>query len=124
MRKRARGCTASPVDMLRSRAQCCICLATRGRYSLIWMPGTDVGIALYSLSGLRSKVWDWLGPPFIQRRMQDLGFWPVEATWAALEPRVLNQPEVEVARTPAAERRIQSRRERVGCFSGILLLLQ
>jgi hypothetical protein len=49
--------------------------ATRGRCSLIRMPGALVGISRkgppLAWPGLRSKVSVWLGPPLIHSRMHD-----------------------------------------------------
>jgi hypothetical protein len=54
----------------------CITLATPGRCSLISIPGALVFIGLNSpaplLSGFKSRVSLWLGPPSIHRRMQCL----------------------------------------------------
>src|SRR3954468_22787786 len=94
--------------MLRTTTPWCITFATFGRCSLIWRPGTLVGIGLNSpaplLSGLRSKVSLWLGPPSIQSRMQLLclragGLDPpvAAAAWLA---RTFSQPDIETAPTP------------------------
>ncbi len=52
----------------------CICLATLGRCSVIFTPGAEVSIGLngppfFSLSGLRSQMSRWLGPPPIHSTM-------------------------------------------------------
>ena len=52
----------------------CICLATLGRCSVIFTPGAEVSIGLngppfFSLSGFRSQMSRWLGPPPIQSTM-------------------------------------------------------
>ena len=80
-----------------------ICRASRGRCSLIRMPGTAVSIALNSpplaWPGLGSKVSIWLGPPVIQSRMHDLRRAGCPAASAASDSI---QPEVEKPTTPAA----------------------
>src|SRR6185437_262042 len=83
-----------------------------GRYSLIRIPGTEVAVSLIgpplAWPGFKSNVSRWLGPPFIQSKMQErLGF-PWRATSAA---SVSIQPEAEPPKTPAAESRSKSRRE-------------
>ena len=69
----------------RMMLRCCICLATLGRCSLISTPPAEVAIGLngppfFSLSGLRSQVSMWLGPPDIQSRMQLL--FVLRSRWA------------------------------------------
>src|SRR5271166_2151598 len=64
----------------------CICLAILGMCSQIFTPGVEVSIGrkgppLFSLSGLRSQMSRWLGPPDIQRTMQLRWFL---RTWSAL----------------------------------------
>src|SRR5262249_39754145 len=83
-----------------------------GRCSLIWMPGTAVGMALYgpplTWPGFRSKVSIWLGPPVIHRRMQAfLRFGCAAASLA----RASNHPAALQLATPADISRSQSRRE-------------
>ncbi len=77
--------------------------ASRGRCSLIRIPGTAVSIALNSpplaWPGLGSKVSIWLGPPVIQSRMHDLRRDGCPAASAASDSI---QPEVEKPTTPAA----------------------
>src|SRR5438445_9601843 len=99
--------------MLRKSARCSICLAILGRCSLIWMPGTEVGIALYSLPAFKSNVCDCAGPPAIHRRMHDLCLVPWLAARAARSASSPNQPDADEPRTPAAESLSQSRRERL-----------
>src|SRR5438445_4809287 len=97
--------------MLRKSARCSICLAILGRCSLIWMPGTEVGIALYSLPAFKSNVCDWAGPPCIHRRMHDLCLVPWLAARAARSASSPNQPDVDPATTPAAASLSSSRRD-------------
>jgi hypothetical protein len=58
----------------RIRAMSFICCATLGHRSATSTPGTAVGIALVgppvAVPGLGSKVSNWLGPPFMNSRMQ------------------------------------------------------
>ena len=82
-----------------------------GRCSLISTPGALVLIGLNSpaplLSGLRSKVSLWLGPPSIHRRMHD--FARPLLSFAAFAMSGI-QPDSAGANTPAAESRRKSRR--------------
>ena len=48
-----------------------MCLATLGRISEIWIPGTLVEMGLNPLLPLTSQVSRWLWPPNIQIMMQD-----------------------------------------------------
>src|SRR5436305_13665344 len=100
--------------MPRRRAQSFMTPAIFGRFSLISMPGTAVGIgwnALELLPGLGSKVSMWLGPPVMNRRMQLLCLTPESAARAATAP---SQLVAGAVRTPAAVRRRTSRRDRAG----------
>src|SRR3984957_11281794 len=96
--------------MERTRTPRFITWATLGKCSLIAISGALVLIGLKSpeplLSGLRSKVSLWLGPPSIQRRMQDLA---VLLPAAALA-RTGSQPERAGANAPAADSLRKSRR--------------
>src|SRR5436305_15158178 len=108
--------------MPRSRTQSFMAPAIFGKFSLIWMPGTAVLIALRALdllSGLGSKVSMWLGPPVMNRRMQLLcfGLPPADCS-AARAASVLSQPEAGRVRAPAAESFSHSRRERVRSREG------
>src|SRR5437763_2222083 len=92
-------------------------LASFGRCSLTSIPGAEVLIGLNSpaplLSGLRSNVSLWLGPPSIHRRMQLLCFFgATESAAAAWLARTDIQPDADAAPTPAAESFRKSRRER------------
>jgi hypothetical protein len=88
--------------MLRKTAMCCICLASFGKCSQIWMPGTLVLIGLNSpasaVPGFMSQVSFWLGAPDIHKRMHDFGRLP--ATGAAAASRPI-QPDIEAPRNPA-----------------------
>src|SRR6478672_6029772 len=101
--------------MLRTMTPVCIISAVFGRCSLISTPGALVFTGLNSpaplLSGLRSKVSLWLGPPSIQRRMHDFAR-PFPALPALLAASAMtgSQPERAGANTPAAESRRKSRR--------------
>src|SRR5437763_1444432 len=91
-------------------------LASFGRCSLTSTPGAEVLIGLNSpaplLSGLRSKVSLWLGPPSIHRRMQLLCFLgATESAAAAWLARTDIQPDADATPTPAESLR-NSRRER------------
>src|SRR5712692_2830224 len=87
-------------------------LAILCRCSLILMPATEVWISLngppLAWPGFKSKVSVWLGPPFIQSRMQERRRSGCLAVSAA---RLSSQPEREKLTTPAEESRSQSRRE-------------
>src|SRR5947209_7248875 len=103
--------------MPRRMAACRISREKRGKFSLIWMPGTDVSIGrngpLLSVPGLGSKVSLWLGPPSIHRTMHRL--WRVccgAGACAARAARTFSQPDMPAPRTPAAESFSKSRRER------------
>ncbi len=89
-----------------------ITLATFGRCSLISTPSAAVLIGLNSpaplLSGLRSQVSLWLGPPSIHSRMHDFAL-PVPPLGAAFA-RSGSQPESVGANTPAAASFSTSRR--------------
>src|SRR5437762_10570419 len=109
--------------MPRRMAAWFISLANCGKFSLISMPETLVGIGLNSpaplLSGLRSKVSLWLGPPSIHRRMQLLCFFgATESAAAAWLARTDIQPDADATPTPAAESFRNSRRERSVRLSG------
>src|SRR5687768_11293027 len=117
--------------MPRTTTPWCICLASFGRCSLISTPGALVLIGLNSpaplLSGLRSNVSLWLGPPSIHSRMHDLAL-PAFAAGAALArlARTSSHPDIDAAPTPAAPswrnlRRVVSARrlENMGIGSGI-----
>src|SRR5438132_4849499 len=98
--------------MPRRMAAWFISLAIFGRCSLISTPGALVLIGLNSpaplLSGLRSKVSLWLGPPSIHRRMHDLAL-PLPLAAAAFAITGI-QPDSDVANTPAADSLRKSRR--------------
>src|SRR5438132_7066008 len=98
--------------MDRIRATCSMFLASRGRCSLIRMPGIDVWISLkgppLTCPGFRSKVSIWLGPPVIHRRMQALRRFGCAAAAFA---RASNHPETQQPAAPADVKRSQSRRE-------------
>src|ERR1700676_4888661 len=113
MKYLARPWAPSVVDMPRTITASFVSLANCGRFSLISMPGTAVGIGLYSppsaVPGLRSKVSLWLGPPSIHRRMHDLCFALVAA---AREASTLNQPDSDTPSAPAEAILRKSRRDR------------
>src|SRR6476659_6971199 len=93
-----------------------ILLAIFGRCSLISVPRALVSIGLNSpaplLSGLRSRVSLWLGPPSIQRRMQRLAFaFELAGDSSARAARTFIQPENEAPNTPAADSFRKSRRD-------------
>src|SRR5688572_26770329 len=98
----ARGCAPSGVLIPRTTTPCFITSAIFGRCSLISTPGALVLIGLNSpaplLSGLRSKVSLWLGPPSIHRRMHDFAGLRPAAAFAITG----SQPESVGANTPAA----------------------
>src|SRR5690348_15595118 len=98
--------------MLRMMAACSICRANRGKCSLIWMPGTEVGIGLNSpasfVPGFMSNVSFWLGPPAIHSKMHVLCLTPDSAGSAAIRS---SQPDIEVRAAPAADNRRKSRRD-------------
>jgi hypothetical protein len=104
--------------MPRSSAQSFINSAVFGRCSQTWMPGTAVAIglkALVLLSGFGSNVSMWLAPPTMNSRMQLLCLGePTTDCSAARAARVPSQPDAGTPRAPAAVRRSQSRRERLG----------
>src|SRR5438046_3875905 len=81
------------------------------------MPGTAVGIGLKTLvlfSGLGSNVSMWLAPPTMKSRMQLLcAGLPLADCAAARTASVLSQPEAGRPKAPAAERRSQSRRDKL-----------
>src|SRR5688500_14647875 len=109
----ARPCAPSPVDMLRVMAASFISLANCGKCSLILVPGGAVSISWYGplsvVTGLRSKVALWLGPPAIQSRTQALG---LTLVWAARAARTFMKPDIEKPVTPAAASFRASRRVR------------
>src|SRR4051812_32506320 len=78
------------------------------------MPGTDVGMGLNSpaplLSGLRSKVSLWLGPPSIHRRMQLLAFFPWAGAVAAVFASTFSHPDAEKVPPPAVANCMKDRR--------------
>src|SRR5262245_49580999 len=92
------------------------CSATSGSCSENFAPLMRVSIALNSppvfVPGLGSKVSMWLGPPFIQRRMQDLprDFLPVEIACAAARSC---QAGIEALRTAPRPPAINDRRPNV-----------
>src|SRR5262245_43240572 len=94
---------------------CFICRATFGRCSLILMPGTLVAISLkgppLAWPGFKSKVSICEGPPLIHSRIQERLRSGCDAVWAASDS---SQPDMEAPRTPAVDRRSQSRRDRDG----------
>ena len=77
-------------------------VARFGKCSLRNRPGVEVAIVLngppFGCSGFGSNVSVWLGPPFIQSRMQ---FRLRRGSPAAAEARRGNQPEVENPSVPA-----------------------
>src|SRR5579883_171229 len=93
-------------------ARCLACLASLGRCSLNFMPGTVVAISLkgppFLCPGLRSNVSIWLGPPFIHKRMHERFRSGLPATALA---KFSSQPDMEAPRTPAADNRNHSRRD-------------
>src|SRR5579863_594163 len=103
MKYLARACAPSGVVIERTRTPRSITLATFGRCSLISIPEAAVLIGLKVpaplLSGLRSKVSFWLGPPSIHSRMHDLAgvFLP-----AAALASTGSHPDSAGANTPAA----------------------
>src|SRR5688572_18811419 len=109
--------------MPRRRAACFMSFAKRGKCSLIRMPGMEVSMGRNSprisagASGLGSNVSMWLGPPAIQRRMQDLGRGPPGAAAA----RRLSQPlSVTLAAEAAAAVARNFRRAGLGCIAALL----
>src|SRR6516162_5190933 len=91
----------------------CICLAIRGICSPILTPGADVSIGLngppfLSLSGLRSQISRWLGPPDIQSTMQLL--FVLRTCWALASSELKNwiagTPSAVDARCPSQWRRL------------------
>src|SRR5437660_6642834 len=101
--------------MERTSAIWSMCLAIFGRYSLMRMPGTAVGMSLngppLTCPGFMSKVSNWLGPPVIHRRMHAF----LRFGWAAASfARASNHPETQQLATPADVNRSQSRRENWG----------
>src|SRR5215207_9344370 len=100
----ARGCAPSGVLMPRTTTPRFITPAIFGKCSLISTPEALVLIGLNSpaplLSGLRSNVSLWLGPPSIHRRMHDLA-WPLPLAAAAFAITG-SQPDSAGANTPAA----------------------
>src|SRR3954468_2842636 len=101
--------------MERTRAIWSMFLASLGRCSLMWMPGTAVGMSLngppLTCPGFMSKVSNWLGPPVIHRRMHAF----LRFGWAAAAfARASNHPETQQPATPADVNRSQSRRESWG----------
>src|SRR5262245_56087920 len=102
--------------MPRRTAAWFISLATSGRCWLISIPGALVLIGLNSpaplLSGFRSSVSLWLGPPSLQRRMQRLAFaFGLAGDSSARAARTFIQPENEAPNTPAADSFRKSRRD-------------
>src|SRR5262249_8986053 len=96
-----------------------ISAATFGKCSLISTPSAAVLIGLNSpaplLSGLRSQVSLWLGPPSIQRRVHDLAL-PVPPAGAGLG-RSRSHPDGGGGETPAAASFSTSRRDFSSSFS-------
>ena len=81
----------------------CICFAVYGSSSQMWVPGTDVGIALngppVSVFGFGSHVSSWLTPP--ERKMTSTRFCDFDSSFAAsglanpLTPSAAVAPSVE-----------------------------
>src|SRR5262245_31964840 len=102
--------------MPRSTAAWFMSLATSARCWLISIPDALVLIGLNSpaplLSGFRSRVSLWLGPPSIQRRMQRLAFaFGLAGDSSARAARTFIHPENEAPNTPAADSFRKSRRD-------------
>src|ERR1017187_8853175 len=104
-------------------------LATLGRCSVIFTPGADVSIGLkgppfFSLSGFKSQMSRWLGPPPIHSTMQlRLAFlscwaeaWSDEKNWIAGTPSAVE------ARCPIQCRRVIGENNCVVSDMGSLLL--
>src|SRR5262249_22160814 len=98
--------------MERIRANRSMCRASRGKCSLILMPGTVVLISRkgppLAWPGFKSKVSIWEGPPFIHNRMHERrGLGPTAAAVASED----SQPDIDQPAIPAADRLSQSRRD-------------
>src|SRR5829696_3578460 len=103
--------------MPRMMAAWCMSLDMFVQCSLISTPGALVLTGLNSpaplLWGLRSRVSLWLGPPSIHKRMQCLArALELARVSAARADRTSIHPEAEAPKTPAADSRRKSRRDR------------
>ena len=59
-------------------------LASRGKSSEIWIPGTAVEIGLNELCGFGSHVSIWLGPPSRKSKMQDWALFFVDGLFVGV----------------------------------------